>query len=562
MRRTPGRSYLVVAVVVIGTSCAGLLHALLLTRVLDGSVAQTLESTVAGWVGRSVRQAVPPSAFDRLSRPSERDDVARGLLALLERQGGFRIKVYDGTGTVLWSDKEELVGRSFPDNDLLTRALGGAIVSKIEEPTRSEHVFERDQAVVVSEVYVPIHDTQGHDVLGVVEVYQDASGLVEGRRRARTILWSGAAVATGSLTVALTCILWASTSRLLALQGELSREAEKLESVVEGIGAGLCLVDAERRIVWANRVLEGWFGDTDGLVGKTCFQACWGESSPCADCAAVGGATRSRMIGGEPRHFHVRSWPIGSSSTSPAVRLELVQDATEQVEIHAQLLHASKLAAVGELAGSVAHEVNNPVGVILANATHLLRRAEPCDRDGLELIRKNAQRVAAITSGLLQFARRLPGERTAVDLNQVVGEAVALVRHRFDAGAVTLESSLASDLPGLHAVHDEVLQACVNLLNNALDAVAGGGHVTTRTSRERARVILEVSDTGEGIAPQHLARVFDPFFSTKEAGKGTGLGLAITKRILDAHGGEIRVRSAPGEGACFTISLPPSPEDP
>lgn len=227
-----------------------------------------------------------------------------------------------------------------------------------------------------------------------------------------------------------------------------------------------------------------------------------------------------------------------------------------------QLLQTEKLATMGQLLAGVAHELNNPLSVILGQAT-LLRQSvgggAPLDR--AEKIALAAQRCSRIVQNFLALARQRPPERQRVSLNQVVQDALELLSYslRLDNVEVTLD--LAQDLPLLRADIHQLHQVVLNLVSNAdyaMREVPSGRRLalTTRADPSRGRVILEVADTGPGIPPEIESRIFEPFFTTKPPGQGTGLGLSLCHGIVEGHGGTIQVESEPGQGAVFLVELP------
>jgi signal transduction histidine kinase len=220
---------------------------------------------------------------------------------------------------------------------------------------------------------------------------------------------------------------------------------------------------------------------------------------------------------------------------------------------------AEKLAALGTLAAGLAHELNNPIGIMSSRIELMLLEggAALSDevREDLRVLHRQTQRAARITQGLLSFARRSAGERAPVDLNHVVRETLMLVESQITKAGVRLVVDLAAELPVILGDADTLQQVVLNLVTNARDALAGGGDIRIVTRvRKRSLVELVVADTGPGIAPQDLPRVFDPFFTTKPA--GTGLGLAITHGIVNEHHGTIDVESAPGQGTRFILTFP------
>jgi two-component system NtrC family sensor kinase len=236
-------------------------------------------------------------------------------------------------------------------------------------------------------------------------------------------------------------------------------------------------------------------------------------------------------------------------------------------EAQRQIYQSQKLAAVGQLAAGVAHEINNPLTGVLSYGSFLLKRAEdrPEFKEDLEVIVRETKRCREIVKGLLDFARQSPPEKHACNLAEIVERAVRIVQTQLAAHHVEVRQDLLPDLPEIHADANQLQQVIVNLLLNANDAIGdGGGRIGVTTGvvppaeagQTRASAIeLCVSDTGCGISAANLQRVFDPFFSTKGP-KGTGLGLAIAWGIIEKHNGRIEVDSTVGKGTTFRILLP------
>lgn len=228
-----------------------------------------------------------------------------------------------------------------------------------------------------------------------------------------------------------------------------------------------------------------------------------------------------------------------------------------------QLLQATKLASVGELAGGVAHQINNPAGIILMRASRLAQEIGQHHlsgeaREDVQVIQRQVEKIHSIVSALVKFSRQMPTELRPTDLNTVVRRAVALVEELARNRRVEVVLDL-QELPRVAADGVQLEQVLINLVNNALDAMPAGGTLTFATWGGPQAVTLSVADTGKGIAAQHLPRLFDPFFSTKEVGQGTGLGLSISYGIVQEHGGTIEVESEPDKGSCFTLCLPALP---
>ncbi|HUB83827.1 MAG TPA: ATP-binding protein [Bryobacteraceae bacterium] len=248
-----------------------------------------------------------------------------------------------------------------------------------------------------------------------------------------------------------------------------------------------------------------------------------------------------------------------------------VEDRTQQLKAaHQKLLQSDRLASLGELAASVAHEINNPIAGVL-NLSMLLQRMLKDDgipheripefRKYLSQVTNETTRVGRIVSDLLAFSRRSKPQRAPADLNKIARMTLSLVQHKMKLSGVEVETSFADDLPAVPCDQSQVQQVVLNLLLNAAEATHSktDRRVLVATRTDGGYVRLVVADNGEGIPPENLAKIFHPFFTTKPEGKGVGLGLAVSYGIIEAHGGDIEVASVVGEGAKFTVSLPLEP---
>lgn len=246
---------------------------------------------------------------------------------------------------------------------------------------------------------------------------------------------------------------------------------------------------------------------------------------------------------------------------------ERVRDKTEQLQrVHRQMMHVEKMASLGTLSASVAHELNNPLSAVLTyarlNARRLRREGGPPDLESvaadLDTIGREADRCGAICRNLLLFSRRESGEFHLASLGEVIARTLGILAHHLQMANVQAVSSC--DPPDLTVVGDEAQleQALVALCVNAAEAMPDGGTLRIAARRaEGGEVLLEVADSGTGISPQDLPHVFEPFFTTKPRGVGVGLGLAIVYGIVQRHGGSIDVSSEPGRGTTFTLRFPP-----
>lgn len=234
-------------------------------------------------------------------------------------------------------------------------------------------------------------------------------------------------------------------------------------------------------------------------------------------------------------------------------------------QAHRSLLSSEKMASIGKLAATVAHEVNNPLFGILTYARLTLKEVEKGPNgsraemvEQLRIIERESKRCGDIMRNLLTFARQAPSHRESNDLNTLIGRALVLVRHQAELLGIELRCRLANDLPPVSCDAGQIQQTVLVLMVNATEAMPHGGvlEVATEFDSVAGHVRIRVRDTGSGIPPEVLSQIFDPFFTTKEDQQRTGLGLAVARSIVEQHGGEIAVESTPGKGTEFVVALP------
>lgn len=240
---------------------------------------------------------------------------------------------------------------------------------------------------------------------------------------------------------------------------------------------------------------------------------------------------------------------------------QLQQSHRELESAQQKLVHTERLASMGQLSAGVAHELNNPLGTVLIYSHMLLRqmKGDSPERTDLEMIVSEATRCKNIVRGLLDFARKSRVSKAPTDWKRVVEEVRAVMDARAKRDSIGFAVEIGDSLPIMNIDGDQIKQMLINLIVNAFDAVDGKDgqvHVRTWLREEDGQVVIQVSDNGAGIAPEHVDKLFTPFFTTKELGKGTGLGLAIAYGIVKMHSGDIRAESELGKGTMFTVSIP------
>ncbi|ACL66954.1 multi-sensor signal transduction histidine kinase [Anaeromyxobacter dehalogenans 2CP-1] len=289
------------------------------------------------------------------------------------------------------------------------------------------------------------------------------------------------------------------------------------------------------------------------VAGLRCREHAFGVLPCPACCDLPRGGTAERELAFGDRTWMIRSFPFGDGGL-----VVTFKDVTDEREVSRRLFHAEKMSAVGQLAGGVAHEINNPLGGILAFA-QLMSREErsPEDMESLRLIQDAANRAKRIVESLLRFSRRpREEERGPVDLRQVVDDALFLLSPQLRAGRFEVVRRFEPAVAIGNG--NQLQQVVVNLLVNALQAMGDRGTVTVAVGPAApGRLRLSVADTGPGVPEDAALRIFEPFFTTKPEGQGTGLGLSICYQIVEEHGGTIRLEQpGPHRGACFVLELP------
>ncbi len=352
------------------------------------------------------------------------------------------------------------------------------------------------------------------------------------------------------------------------------RSEAQTDAIFEAASDAILIVDQSGVITSANRKTEEMFGyPREALMGQPLEML-------------LPERLRGRHIGHRAAYFqepHVRpmgrgldlvarrgdgsEFPVEISlsymETEDGLRaLAFVTDITRRQAMERAARQAERLSALGRLSAGIAHEVNNPIGIISSRIEIMLLDAEAQPLPGtvtedLRVLHRHAQRVARIAHGLLSFARESSAAQEPVDLNHVVEETLLLMEKDLAKGGITIRRSLPSNLPPVHGDPSALQQVVMNLLTNAGDALGRGGEISLETcvvSGEKGRVRLTVRDTGPGISPDVLPRIFDPFYTTKP--DGTGLGLSISYGIVSEHKGTIDVESLPGRGTTFILTFP------
>ena len=348
---------------------------------------------------------------------------------------------------------------------------------------------------------------------------------------------------------------------------EIKESQSEVEAIFNGITDYIWVVDPDCIIVSANRMFSTKVGmPVQEITGKSCEDIIFlGESF----CRAACPMKRVGVISGlsdavdfkdkeTGRIYQMRTFPLLSSDNKFRGGINYLKDVSENKMMEERLIQSEKLTATGRLAADVAHEVNNPLGIIKNYLTMLKREMKVKDPEVIEhldVIDEEISRIAVILKGLLVFSRPESKDEGFVDINRTIENIATLVGNSMKKHGVELDMELASCIPEIKISSGHLKQVMLNLINNSLDAMPEGGKLFVRTYDRKDGVVIDVEDSGSGIREQDIKELFTPFYTTKGV-KGTGLGLAISYGIVKGYGGDINLRSKDEKGVIASVYLP------
>src|SRR6202451_863017 len=361
--------------------------------------------------------------------------------------------------------------------------------------------------------------------------------------------------------------------QLYASLQQKAAEYERLkdfnENIVESINVGVMALDMKDRIESWNAQMEVMYAVPRWQTMTQPLQAIFPpefveEFDRMRQDAGIRNLYKFRLKtpAGEVRTVNVAIAPLVTRKFQVVGRLVIMDDITERIDLETQLSQSDKLSSIGLLAAGGAHEWNTPLAVISSYTQMLSKQlqGDPQKASLLEKITRQTFRASEIVNNLLNFSRTSGSEVGDVDVNKVIADTLALLEHQFKVAKVQVQNSPEPTLQPIQGNSGRLQQVFLNLFLNAKDAMAGGGKLRVATTNGDS-VSVSISDTGSGIAPEHIQRIYDPFFTTKTSpregqARGTGLGLSVTYGIIQEHAGKIRVESHPGAGTTFTLDFP------
>jgi len=358
------------------------------------------------------------------------------------------------------------------------------------------------------------------------------------------------------------------------LYKQVSRAKDEWESTFKAVTDPIFLVDTDYNVLLHNgRLPAEMQGFWDQALSRKCFAKLHGRSDPCPDCPI-----REVQRSGQPVYqrwqtesglvLDLSYYPVMNENRELSAVTIILKDVTEKIKMEGQLVQSAKLAALGEMAAGVAHELNSPMTVIIGTAQllarELLEDGLPERAADLDDIVNSGLRCKRIIQNLLTFSRQDQQPATEIDLNAEARRVLGMIKYQINRSQIRIEECLAEDLPRLIANGPQIQQVLTNFLINARDALTDveAWEKVIRVATElrvkggRRQAVLSVTDNGVGIPPENLAKIFTPFYTSKEATKGTGLGLSVSLGIAESHNGTIEVASRAGQGSTFSLVLP------
>lgn len=357
---------------------------------------------------------------------------------------------------------------------------------------------------------------------------------------------------------------------LEASSWELLNSRNTLRALFDSIPASVYIIDRNYALVAINRsrALRAGIAPNQ-LVGKRCYESLFHASDPCPGCE-VSDTFFSGILTNRNQRFwsdndtatewEISTYPIVDNNDLAIQAILFEQDVTEKRHLEMELVQSEKLAAVGQLAAGVAHEINNPLAAVIANAQILLRDLPKKEKDWIEsvmIIETAGQRAGNVVKNLLGLARKELTEFIPIDLNESIQNTLNLLAHELLTHDIKIHFDKGEDFPKLLASRENLQSVWINIIMNAIEAIdQNTGEINIATRYKEGEFTITIRDNGPGIHENQIGKIFEPFFTTKSPVKGTGLGLSVVHRIIKSHGGRIMVESEIGRGTQFTIMLP------
>jgi|GEM_PF-78175 len=514
--------------------------------------------TLSGYVGIAIENARlyhslrrKADEYERLKEYNENivESINVGILAadLEGRVESWNSSMEAITGVARWHAVGRPLSQLLPadlcEEIASVRATEGIhniyqyVLSPEKMPLSTEEDLQRDEQ--------PTH-AEAPEEIAVAVAASDAKATVSASKATQSEIGSGSPlplVASSSLS---------GSGAVAAMQNASLQEAALAINMANGVSPSMSSQ--------ANGSSGSHSSYGDAPAERPAFQSRWDNANGNDFRSEIPESQRTKPVFtsvGE-RVLNIAVTPLVSRDFEHIGRLILFQDVTERSELERRLVQTDKLTSIGVLAAGVAHEVNTPLAVISSYSQMLAKQLADDEKKAgiLDKIAKQTFRASEIVNSLLSFSRTATTNFQSTDINKVIEETLNLIGPQTEKARVSVQPKLASPLPSIRGNSGKLQQVFLNLFLNARDAMPEGGTLSVETSFNDQTVKVLVSDTGSGIPPEVMSRIFDPFYTTKVPGKGTGLGLSISYGIIREHGGIIEVGSRLGEGSTFTIEIP------
>ena len=410
-------------------------------------------------------------------------------------------------------------------------------------------------------------NTNSHTI-GAIEVFFEKDHVIDPEEQG-LVYYMATALANAITNTSLIKELKIANADLEASQWELLGSRNILRALFDNMPLSIYIIDPKYNLIAVNQSRANRLSQSPkNLVGKKCYQVLYNRKSPCPGCSVQSTfnygkvTTRKTQEWNEtniPTEWEISTYPITGDNNLISKTIILEKDITEERELEESLIQSEKLAAVGQLAAGVAHEINNPLSAVIANAQLLLLDL-PEDDDLLEsvkLIELAGKRASQVVRNLLGFARKEQMDFDAVDINETIQSALSLLRHELMLHKVQLNIDLDDNMPPAIISSDHLHSVWINLIINAIDAIETTNAEISITSQYiNQEFVITVADNGKGMDAEQKKHVFEPFYTTKRPGKGTGLGLSVCHRIIKQHGGNINIESKIDTGTKMIVKIP------
>jgi signal transduction histidine kinase len=502
----------------------------------------------------------------------EKRNFDSAFLPILKTSDEYkRIKAYDSEGTVLWSDKKELIGINFfKSNEDLRKALSGEIVQKFGQFSKEEHTYEREFKKGL-EVYIPIFISG--KLVGVIETYRVPLHLFKNIKKTYMAVWILSVLCGGIIYISLYWLVKSSYENQAALEKNLTLSNSRLFHLIDGLRDGVALIDPDCNILTINRTLaesfnvplkksigenvsDLFFKSAQEKMYAACGDTCIRNLESSFDFVITERETNKK------RYFKVKCIPLSSlneklsnSDIATHHAVIVLREITREKDLTEELIRSEKLATIGTLFPKISHEIKSPLNALELGLVSIQEKYP--NENVLDLLLSAKEKLINIANDLLAFSRVRDEQFTVLNINDVISNAVIFLK---DTTGQIKYHKILEDYKGgcyIKGIYGKLEQMFINLIVNASHSMekkpSSEQVLSIGTYIEGENVIVYVKDTGIGIREEDYDNIFDPFFTTKVEGRGTGLGMAIVKEIAATHKAKITFESDLEKGTTFFI---------